>query len=252
MSEENEQDLSKKERQELKKEERENKQMAEKNKKRLYSVAIWSFIILFVGGTIGLMIYLASNKKNNITDQFVGGSVKAPDATDWVTGAPLKDAKVVLTEYGDFQCPACGIYYPLVKKIGADFKNITIVFRNFPLSQHKNAWAAAQAAGAAGLQGKFWEMHDLLYENQETWAELSAGDAQNTFTTYAQKLGLNMDKFKTDFDSAEVKTKIQADYQSGVSEIDGTPTFFLNNQKIQNPQGYDEFRNIIQQADGTL
>jgi protein-disulfide isomerase len=241
------QNLSKKERQELKRDEKIDKQLQAKNKKRLTTIILWSFIVLFVGGTIAAMIALTAK---NPGVQYVEGTVKAPDDTDWTKGAPLKDAKVVLTEYGDFQCPACGAYYPIVKKIGSDFKNLTIVFRNFPLAQHNNARAAAQAAGAAGEQGKFWEMHDILYENQNFWAESPSAEA--IFITYAQKLGLDLEKYKIDFNSAKIKTKITADYQGGANSIDGTPTFFLNNKKIENPQTYEQFKSVIQQAGGTL
>ena len=208
---------------------------------------LWSFIIIFVAGTIALMVMQAGKGPEA---QIVGGSVKAPDANDWVKGAPLKDAKVVLTEYSDFQCPACKAYYPYVKQLSQEFKNLAIVYRNFPLSQHANAWPAAQAAHAAGKQGKFWEMHNMLFDNQDTWAKSASPEL--IFDAYAKTLGLDMAKFQADFNSSETKTKIQTDYTSGVNEIDGTPTFFLNNQKIQNPQNYDEFRSIIEKAGGTL
>ncbi len=245
--EQTDQNLSKKERQELKREEKLDKQAQERNKKRLTSIILWSFITLFVGGTIALMIALAAK---NPSAQFVDGTVKAADETDWTKGAPLTEAKVTITEYSDFQCPACGSYYPMVKRLGTDFKNVTIVYRHFPLPQHKNARAAAQAAEAAGQQGKFWEMHDMLFENQNFWSD--SNSPEEIFSTYAQKLALDLEKYKSDFNSSAAKTKITSDYQSGANEIDGTPTFFLNNKKIQNPRSYEEFRSIIQQAGGTL
>lgn len=209
---------------------------------------LWSFIVVFVAGTVVFMSVLAS--KNNTTAQFIGGTVKAADNTDWIKGAPLKDTKVTLIEYSDFQCPACGAYYPIVKQLSQEFKNLSVVYRHFPLAQHANARPAAQAAEAAGQQGKFWEMHDLLFGNQNAWSD--SNTAEQIFIAYAQSLELDMEKFKTDFNSAETKNKIEADYQSGASEIDGTPTFFLNDKKIQNPQSYEDFRSIIQQAGGTI
>ncbi len=253
--EDNTQDLSKKERQELKKEEKINRQLAEQRKKRLTSVLLWSFITIFVGGTIAIMVAMAS--KNPGTN-FVGGSVRAADETDWIKGAPLQGdgqqvgdtkSQVTLIEYSDFQCPACGAYYPLVKQLVKDFPNLAVVYRHFPLQQHGNARIAAQAAEAAGMQGKFWEMHDLLFDGQRFWSEEK--NAKDIFNTYAEKLGLNLEKFKADFDSSEVKNNIEADVQSGTAQIDGTPTFFLNNQKIQNPQSYEQFRGIIQQANNS-
>ncbi len=157
-------------------------------------------------------------------------------------------AAVTLIEFGDYQCPACGSYYPVVKQIVNDFKGqLNFVFRNYPLSQHQNAYIAAQAAEAAGLQGKFWEMHDMLYENQGAWAESST--PQDIFVQYAQQLGLNTDRFKSDMSSAAVKDKIDADIQYGDQlAVNATPTFFLNGQKIQNPQSYQEFSALIKAA----
>lgn len=239
--------LTKKQRQEIKREEKVNKQKEEAQKKKLSAAILWSVITLFVVGTIVLMIALASKKSG---PQFVGGTVKAPDASDWTKGSPLAEAKVVLTEYSDFQCPACSLYFPLIKKVSEEFKNLTVVYRHFPLPQHKNARPAAQAAEAAGKQGKFWEMHDMLFENQKAWSE--SNKAEEIFISYAEKLGLDIQKYKQDFDSSETKTKLTADYQSGVSEINGTPTLFINNQKIENPRNYEELKNIIQQAGGTI
>lgn len=239
--------LSKKERQELKKEEKNNRQEQERNKKRMSSIILWSFITLFVGGTIGAMIFLASKEKG---PEFVGGSVKAADETDWVKGAALNEAKIILTEYADFECPACASYHPTLKQLASEFKNVSFVYRHFPLTQHKNARPAAQAAEAAGAQGKFWEMHDLIFENQSIWSRSTS--AEDAFTAYAERLGLDMVKYKADYASAKTKTKIASDYQSGASQVDGTPSFFLNNQKIQNPRNYAEFKNILQQAGGTL
>lgn len=242
------QNLSKKERHELRRQEKLAARELVDKKVATMRIILWSFIIIFVAGTVVLMSVLAS--KNNTTAQFIGGTVKAADNTDWIKGAPLKDTKVTLIEYSDFQCPACGAYYPMVKQLGQEFKNISIIYRHFPLPQHANARVAAQAAEAAGQQGKFWEMHNLLFDNQTTWS--GSTSAEQIFTAYAQTLGLDMEKFKTDFNSAETKTKIEADYQSGAKEIDGTPTFFLNDKKIQNPQNYDDFRSIIQQAGGVI
>ncbi len=239
--------LTKKQRQELKKEEKTQRQEQELKKKKLSAAIVWSLITLFIAGTIIAMVVVAS-KKSGV--QFVAGNVKAADASDWVKGAPLAEAKVVLTEYSDFQCPACGLYYPLVKQLGQEFKNLAIIYRHFPLPQHKNAQAAAQAAEAAGKQGKFWEMHDMLFDNQKEWSESST--AAQIFNSYAEKIGLDVKKYTDDFNSSEVKSNITADYESGISEINGTPTFFINNKKIENPRNYEELKNTIQQAGGTI
>lgn len=237
-----EQNLSKKQRRELRRQEKLAKRDSTENKKKASRILLWSFITIFVGGTIALMVGLASK---NSAVQFVAGNVKAADDSDHIKGAPLKDAKIILIEYSDFQCPACRSYYPMVKKLTQEVPNLAVVYRHFPLSQHTNARPSAQAAEAAGQQGKFWEMHDMLFDNQQHWAD--SRSSRETFLGYALSLGLDMDKFKTDYDSSAAKLKIESDYQSGARDINGTPTFFVNDKKIQNPRNYDEFRSILEQ-----
>lgn len=157
--------------------------------------------------------------------------------------------KVNLTEYGDYQCPACGQYYPLVKQLVEQYKNdIQFQFRNFPLRQiHPNAQASSRAAEAAAKQGKFWEMHDLLYEQQNSWKDSSSANV--VFEGYASQLGLNVAKFKTDFASAAVNETIAADYAEGTKlGVNSTPSFFVQGKKITNPQTLDEFKKIIDEA----
>ncbi len=126
---------------------------------------------------------------------------------------------------------------------------IAIVYRHFPLRQlHANTEIAALSAEAAGKQNKFWEMHDMLFENQKDWE--NDGNAQEIFISYAEKLNLNLAEFRQDMNSNELKKKIEDDYQSGVKAgINHTPTFFLNSKEIDNPRSYDEFKNIINQAE---
>ena len=160
-----------------------------------------------------------------------------------------KDAKVVLIEFSDLECPACRAYSSIVKKIREEdtSKGLAFVYVHFPLPQHTHAFEAAYAAEAAGMQGKFWEMHDLLFENQLTWA--ATNDVKPLFLTYARKLGLNEEKFNTDVQSQAVQDKVDKNYQEGIGiGIDSTPTFFLNGVKLVNPQSEAEFQNLINQA----
>ncbi len=155
-------------------------------------------------------------------------------------------AKVTLVEFGDYQCPACGEYHPLVKQLLTEFSGkVNFVFRNFPLSQHANSSISAQAAEAAGLQGKFWEMHDKLYEAQNDWSV--SNDAKTIFVGYATTLGLDIDKFKTDIDSSVVKDKVQSDTRDGnLININATPTFYLNGVKLDNlPSSYSDLKNLV-------
>jgi len=126
---------------------------------------------------------------------------------------------------------------------------VSLVFRHFPLRQiHTNANLPSQATEAAGSQGKFWEMHDMIFEGQNVWSDQSQSKAKDTFVGYAQKINLDIERFERDMDSDEVKDAIEKDYQSGLrSQVDSTPTFFLNRQKIQ-PTNYENFKSIIDQA----
>jgi protein-disulfide isomerase len=155
---------------------------------------------------------------------------------------------VTLTEYGDFQCPACGAYYPIVKQVQQKYGDqITFQFRNFPLSIHQNARAAHRAAEAADKQGKFWEMHDMLYERQKSWE--SSSNPAAIFEGYASELGLNIDQFKADVASSAINDIINADVQAGQAlKITATPTFAINGKKIDNPRDIEGFYKLIDDA----
>jgi protein-disulfide isomerase len=141
-------------------------------------------------------------------------------------------SKITLEEFGDFECPACGKLYPMLKKIESEYGNrIQIVFREFPLPQHKYAVRASRAAEAAGLQGKFWEMHDLLYENRNSWS--TAADVRPIFDDYARRLRLNVEKFNSDQNSKVVGERLTQDFQRGRSlRIKATPTLYLNGNEV--------------------
>lgn len=157
-------------------------------------------------------------------------------------------SKVTLVEFGDFQCPACGAEYPIVTQLLDTYKGkINFVFRNFPLPQHQNAQAAAEVAEAAGAQGKFFEMYNLLYTNQSTWGE--TGNAMDYFTQYAKALKLDMNKFTSDVKSNTYQNKIQKDINDGYAVgVNATPTFFLNGVAIQGGLPYNDFKAKIDQA----
>lgn len=146
---------------------------------------------------------------------------------------------VTLVEYGDYQCPFCGQAYPVIKQVQADLSDkIYFQFRNFPLvNVHQNAFAGARAAEAAALQGKFWQMHDTLYDNQDPngrsgW--VASNDPLNKyFAGFAKQLGLNVDQFKTDYNSGKVNDAINADMAEGTKlKVDSTPAFFLDGKKV--------------------
>jgi protein-disulfide isomerase len=134
------------------------------------------------------------------------------------------DAAVTLVEYGDYECPYCGAAYPIVKEVKAQMgEKLRFVFRNFPITtSHPHAEQAAEAAEAAGTQGKFWEMHDLLYENQRR-----LGD--DDLRSYAAQLGLDLESFGSDLAEHVHAARVREDFMSGVrSGVNGTPTFYIN------------------------
>lgn len=162
---------------------------------------------------------------------------------DWGYGNP--DAKLVIVEYGDYQCPACGYYHPIVKDLLEEFGDeVYFIFRHFPLvNAHQFATMAASAAEAAGRQGKFWEMHDLLMTNQQMW---SRGMASSAFLSYARELGLDDVQFTSDVRDPAIFAKIEKDFNSGIQlNINSVPSFFINGQYVATPRTPEAFRELI-------
>lgn len=155
--------------------------------------------------------------------------------------------KVTIVEFGDFQCPACGAAHPVVKQVLEEYKGkVTFVFRNFPLNVHKNAEVAAEAAEAAGAQNKFFEMHDLLYDNQEKWSD--SDKAIDIFAGYAKELKLDVDKFKKEVEGNKYKDKIAKDTADGnAAGVNSTPTFYINGVKQEGVLPYNEFKAKIEE-----
>lgn len=199
----------------------------------------WLVVAAVIIGSFLLIIFTNQNP------------IKAPPKitdTDWIKGN--KDAGVELIEYSDFECPACAVRIPILDKIIKEFGNhIKLAYRHLPLKNiHANAALAAQAAEAAGLQGKFWEMHDKLFYNQNDWKDLFQSGLEKKFTNYAAELGLNIEKFAADLNSHNAKKAIDEDIESAISiGLDSTPTFFLNGELID-PRNYEDFRTFIRKA----
>lgn len=200
-------------------------------------VAIMAVLVL---GFVGFIVF-SKNSENN------AGST-AGQTSKHTYGEGKK--QVTLVEYGDFECPACAAYYPVVKQVKEKYKeDITFQFVNFPLTSiHLNAMAAHRAAEAADKQGKFWEMHDLLYEQRDSW--ISEGNAVSRLEKFAEQLGLDMTKFREDAASSSANDTIQADLKLGQEQkVTSTPTFFLDGKKLDNPpQDLDGFSKIIDEA----
>jgi protein-disulfide isomerase len=177
-------------------------------------------------------------------------NVIPPDTQPAHYKGPL-NASVQLEEFGDYQCPPCGQFHPIAQRVLAQYGDrVRFSFRNFPLDNiHRFASEAARAAEAAGAQGKFWEMHDLLYEKQTEWSK--ADDARPLFIKYAQSLGLDVNRFTQDLDGALAGMRVAQDrYMGQARGVSGTPTVFLNGREVPFDQlmDFDKLRADIDAA----
>ena len=204
---------------------------------------IWTISLVAIAGLIALIAWGVYTRTNSTPDS---NGVDSVSESDWITGN--KAAGIVLIEYSDFQCPACGAYFPILKQLKSELGDqFLFVYRHFPLPQHQNAPAAAVAAEAAGTLGKFWEMHDQIFEHQTDWS--NASDPSPQFTDYAVQIGLDRDAFLKELAVREHVSNVNNDYASGrKAGVNSTPTFFLNGIKIENPRSFDEFKSLIQNA----
>ena len=210
-------------------------------------------ILLVLGVALGSAYYLKRTStgvtplpmpspSNTATANKNGQTNSGTAASPGTTGRPGAEpahvlgpasAPAKLEEFGDFECPPCGLLHPILVEMKSEFGDqLQITFREFPLQgTHPHAVAAASSAEAAGLQGKFWEMHDLLYEHQKDWHEVF--DVRPIFEGYAQQIGLDMPRFKQDVNSDVVARRITADGARGHEfGVNGTPTVFLNGKPV--------------------
>lgn len=142
-------------------------------------------------------------------------------------------ATVVLREYSDFQCPACASFAPVMEELAEKYPDtLRIEFHHYPLPMHRNAVTASQAAEAAGVQGKFWEMHDLLFAKQNEWSP--SINPRSAFVSYATELGLDVERFSRDMNSNQIRQVVRDETQAGRElAVDATPTFYLNGEKME-------------------
>ena len=199
-------------------------------------------VVILFGG----LIYLSSKNSIDVskinTNSVLGATKDSGNTADHVFGK--RDSKVLLIEYGDYQCPGCGGAYPQLKTVSEKYKDkIAFVFRNYPLtSLHPNARAAAAAAEAAGQLGKYWEMHNILYENQSSWENASGTDRTDIFADYAKQVGLNEQDFRNALtkQNKRINQKINFDMALGKKDgVTGTPTVLLGGKKLTDDQTND-------------
>ena len=237
-----EEHLTKDEKKALRQEEWKEKIDKERKNNFYKTIAAWSFGGLLLVLAIWALVAFSKGSTTTSTTP----DIKSPAVTSNDYQSNPSSARLTLIEYADFQCPACKAYYPIVKQLQADFgQNLNVVYRFFPLKTiHQNAINSAKAAYASGIQGKFWEMHDKLFETQDNWATVL--DPESLFTQYAKSLGLNTSQFTKDYEASSTNDFVNSSYDSAVNlGLNSTPSFFLNGSLIQNPAGYQPFKILL-------
>jgi protein-disulfide isomerase len=190
-------------------------------------------VLAFVGIALGALYYggVFGNSQNNEPTQ------------------EERTAKQVeILKYSDYSCPACAAYVPLEKQLKADFGDmVQFGYRHFPLESFPHSELAAYAAEAARNQGKFLEMHDMLFNRQQQWSPVQV-NAKQIFMDYAEMLELDLEQFEADLDNEEVHARVESNLQEGIRrQVNSTPTYFVDGHKIrQNPQSYEQFKSIVE------
>lgn len=200
--------------------------------------------IVLCSAIVVAALLLRSPRQSTSTGSSTSSSATRPSGPQPGANPPRakgpETAPVTIEEFSDLQCPSCAALNPELELLKKEYGDrLRIVFRHFPLTQiHPYALEAAQAAEAAGEQGKFWEMQDWMFREQQNWAQ--APNARQMFMQQAQNLGLNMEKFRLDMNSAEIKQRIIQDYNRGISlGVQGTPTLFINGRMVTQDQMTD-------------
>lgn len=205
---------------------------------------IWLSVVVLIAASVGL-IFLLTSSPDRAPLKLDGQTTQL----GWSVGP--EDARITLVVYDDLQCPACARYHVILKQLRERLPgNVRLNFRHFPLKRHANAFFAALCTEAAGRQGKFWEMQDLLYEKQREWATKGRGELEKVFRRYAESLGLDVGQFTRDLYAPELIARVQRDKKSGeVAGVKATPTIFLNNIELQRlPPSYEAFRRLLAHA----
>lgn len=195
------------------------------------STLVWVGVSLLVAfSLVGVMWLSEKTSPVGGASPVINSTLAQISAFDRTRGS--ENAKVTVIEYSDFECPACAAAAPIMKDLLAGYgDDVRFVYRHFPLPSHKNSEAAAYAAEAAGEQGKFFEMHDALFEKQDEWR--AEGDPVGKFKEYALSLGLDVDKFSEDVKSGKIRAKVSDDKAGAyAARVNATPTFFVNGRAV--------------------
>lgn len=202
-----------------------------------FVIGILVATVLVIGGGA----YITSTKSTGSTPKAVPETLTERVVREDSPVLGASDAKVTVVEFGDFECPACGSLHPILKQVKDKYKDASVrfVFRQFPLSQHTHAFLSAEASLEAAAQGKFWEYHDTLYENQ-------LGLNREDLESYAKQVGLNEEAFKKALDNHTHKEIVQRDITDGNAlGVSGTPTIYINNTQYVGKYSLDGFSAAI-------
>lgn len=205
----------------------------------------WIVFIALCVGLLGGLVFISRGEKLNVDNVDLQQIQQAASDNGNIGDHLFGSAEPVVTiiEYGDYQCPGCANAAPTLREATENYQDqgVRLVFRNFPLTAiHPNARAAAAAAEAAGLQDKFWEMHDLVYSQQSTWSNLDSAARTDTFVSFADSLGLDTEQFKTDMTSEAVTKKI--DFDTALARkagAQGTPAIYVNGDLVSDKRVED-------------
>ena len=213
------------------------------------SNTMWTAVIVIIVVSVIGMFFLAGGGSNTSIDDISINNDEIDLSQEWVKGNP--EAEHIIVEYSDFQCPACAGRAPMLSTIMKEFKNdVAFVYRHFPLPQHEHAFITGQAAEAAGQEGKFFEMHDIIFDNQAAWQSMSVSQVEELMLDYAEQIGISdMEAFEKYMNSSEARDAVETDYIGGVAlGINSTPTVFFNGEVVPNSYNYDAFRAAIRSA----
>lgn len=201
--------------------------MAKKKKKNYLAFAIIA-AVLVAAVVVGLFLFQARKSKPGLQ---VAETTKPGAQPPHVRGEI--SAPVILEEYGDFECLPCFMLWPALRNLEKDYgERLAVIFRQNPMPQHARARDAARAAEAAGMQGKFWEMHDLLYLQRAKW--IRSADFRSEFNEFARSLQLDVERFNKEYASGEVTKRLEDDHErSAALGLDRTPVVFVNGRKVE-------------------
>jgi protein-disulfide isomerase len=209
----------------------------------------WLALAALAIGGIAALTWMASRPKNQVTR--IDPTLPALKAEGYVLGSP--SAPVEVTEFADFECPACGqfavITEPQVRTNLVNTGKVRVRFLDFPLQMHRNTWDASLAAACANDQGKFWEMHDALFANQDKWNGEATNRPRGPISDIAKGLGLDMQKYGACMDNDTHRAQIAANQREGERrQIGQTPTFIFNGTVVPGSLPYDAYRQYVEQA----